>query len=92
MSLAVEALTLKACRTLSVLAIMTESGPAAATRPVFEATLNREAVGGGRASVGHGDGKSRTFDSPDSDWNPRALVRSISRVHYGRNVKQTHFC
>ena len=67
MSLAVEELAVKACRTLSVPAIMTESGPAAASRPLWEATLNKEAVGGGRASAGHGDGSSRTFDSPDSD-------------------------
>ncbi len=67
MSLPVGVFALKACRTLSVLAITTESGPAAAIRPLFEAILNKEAVGGGRASDGHGDGSSRTFDSPDND-------------------------
>jgi len=53
-----------ACRTASVLAIMTESGPAAASRPCLEAILSSEAVGAGRASAGHDDGTRRSFDSP----------------------------
>lgn len=57
----------KACRTDSVLAITTDSGPAAARRPFFEAMPSREAVGGGRALLGHGEGKSRTLDSPAID-------------------------
>ena len=58
---------LKACRTDSVLAIITESGPAAARRPFLEAILSKEAVGGGSALDGHGDGRRRSFDSPAID-------------------------
>ena len=64
MSLASELTASKAALTESVLAMTTESGPAAASNPLLEAMLNREAVGGGRASEGHGVGSSRTLDSP----------------------------
>lgn len=57
-------LAANASRTESMLAPITESGPAAASRPLFEAMLSREAVGGGGASFGHGDGSSRSFASP----------------------------
>ena len=50
-----------------MLAIITESGPAAASNPLVEAILSRDAVGGGKESKGHGDGSNRSFDSPASD-------------------------
>ena len=53
-----------ACRTESVLAITTDSGPAAASKPFFEAILSNEAVEGGRLSDGHGEGKSFSFELP----------------------------
>lgn len=53
-----------ACRTESVPAITTDSGPAAARRPFFEAMESKEALGGGRESAGHGDGSRRTLASP----------------------------
>ena len=53
-----------ACRTDSVPATITDSGPAAARRPFFDAMDSNEAVGGGRDSVGHGDGSNCNFDSP----------------------------
>lgn len=52
------------CRTDSVPATMTDSGPAAARRPFFDATDSNEAVGGGRESMGHGDGSNCNFASP----------------------------
>lgn len=52
------------CRTDSVLARITDSGPAAARRPFFDATDSSEAVGGGRESAGHGDGSIRSLVSP----------------------------
>ena len=52
------------CRTDSVLAMMTDSGPAAARRPFFDAIDSNEAVGGGRESTGHGDGNNCSFVSP----------------------------
>ena len=52
------------CRTDSVRATITDSGPAAARRPFFGATDSNEAVGGGRDSMGHGDGSSCNFVSP----------------------------
>ena len=61
-----------ACRTELVSAKMTESGPAAASRPFFEAIDNNDAVGGGRESFGHGKGSRRNFASPAIDWNPMA--------------------
>lgn len=61
-----------ACRTDSVPATITESGPAAASRLLFEAIDSNEAVGGGRELVGHGDGKRRNFASPATAWNPIA--------------------
>lgn len=54
----------KACRTDSVPATITMSGPAAARRPFFGAMDSNEAVGGGRASMGHGVGSSFNFVSP----------------------------
>ena len=54
----------KACRTDSVLATTTESGPAAASSPFFDATDSKDAVGGGRESMGHGDGSNCNFVSP----------------------------
>ena len=66
-------LAVKACRTEAVLATITVSGPAAARRPFFEATVSSEAVGGGRASLGHGEGSNRSFASPAIVWKPRAL-------------------
>ena len=62
--LPVFASALKASRTVSVFAMTTESGPAAARRPLFEAILSKDAVGGGSASGGHAVGKRRSFDSP----------------------------
>lgn len=52
------------CRTDSVLAIITDSGPAAARRPFFDAMDSKEAVGGGRESMGHGDDSNCNFVSP----------------------------
>ena len=52
------------CRTESVLATITESGPAAARRPLIDATDSNEAVGGGRESAGQGAGNSCSFVSP----------------------------
>ena len=54
----------KACRTDSVPAITTDSGPAAASKPLLDAMLSNEAVGGGRASRGQGEGSSLIFTSP----------------------------
>lgn len=54
----------KLCRTDSVLARMTDSGPAAARRPFFDATDSSEAVGGGRELVGHGVGSNCSLVSP----------------------------
>ena len=51
-------------RTESVLAMMTDSGPAAATRPLLEAMESNEAVGGGRESEGHDEGSNRSLASP----------------------------
>ena len=67
MTLSVVLAALKPCRTDSVLAMTTESGPAAASKPFFEAILSKEAVDGGSASDGHGDGRRRSFDSPARD-------------------------
>ena len=67
-----ESAAVNAFLTDSVLAIMTASGPAAASRPLFEAVLNSEDVGGGRASAGHGEGRSLTFASPARERNPSA--------------------
>jgi len=53
-----------ACRTDSVPAMITDSGPAAARRPFFEAMESKEALGGGRESAGHGDGSRRSSASP----------------------------
>ena len=78
-SLPLELFASKASRTESVLAMTTESGPAAASKPLFEAMLNKEAVGGGSASDGHGVGSRRTFDSPLIDWNPRAYTQHVSQ-------------
>ncbi len=72
MSLAAEPDDVKACLTDSVLAIMTTSGPAAATRPLFDAILINEEVGGGRASDGQGDGSSLTLASPAMERKPSA--------------------
>ena len=56
-----------ACRIELVSARMTESGPAAASRPFFEAIDSSDAVGGGRESFGHGEGNKRNFASPAID-------------------------
>ena len=64
----------KASRTASVVAITTDSGPAAASRPLLLATLSKEEVDGGRLSAGHDEGRSRTFASPERVWNPRPWV------------------
>ena len=53
-----------ACRTDSVAATITESGPAAARRPFFGAMESNEAVGGGSESMGQGDGSNFNFVSP----------------------------
>lgn len=52
------------CRTDSVPATTTDSGPAAARRPFFDAIDSSEAVGGGRESMGHGEGSNCSFVSP----------------------------
>ena len=54
----------------SVLEIMTDSGPAAASRPFLEAILSKDAAEGGNLSEGHGEGRSRIFASPAILWNP----------------------
>ena len=54
----------KACRTESVPAMTTDSGPAAASSPFLDATASNEAVGGGSVLAGHGDGSRRSFASP----------------------------
>ena len=54
----------KACRTDSVPATTTDSGPAAASKPFLDAMLNKEEVGGGRPSLGQAEGSSRIFVSP----------------------------
>ena len=38
--------------------------------PLEDATLSKDALGGGRASRGHGDGSSLSFASPFIDWKP----------------------
>lgn len=67
-----------ACRTESVPAITTDSGPAAASRAFFEAIDRRDAVGGGSESAGHGDGNKRNLDSPAMAWKPRAYDVRVS--------------
>ena len=54
----------KACRTDSVSATTTVPGPAAANKPFLDAMLNKEEVGGGKASLGQAEGSSRIFVSP----------------------------
>lgn len=67
-----------ASRTESVPTTITESGPAAASRPFLEAIESNEAVGGGRESLGHGDGNRRSFASPATAWNPIAYKSKVS--------------
>lgn len=71
----------KAFRTVSVVAIYSASGPAAATRPLREAMLKSEAVGAG--GVDH-LGVSWSLASPATERNPRpyviATTRHVSRV------------
>ena len=64
----------KACRTDSVAAITTDSGPAAASNPFLDAMLSNEAVGGGRASLGQEVGSSRSFVSPAIEWKPSPCI------------------
>lgn len=56
----------------SVVATITASGPAAATRPFRDAMLSRDEVGAGRLSEGHGVGNSCTLASPAKARNPSA--------------------
>ena len=74
------------CRTDSVAATITDWGPAAARRPFFEATDSNEDVGGGRLSMGHGDGNNCNFVSPAIAWKPRA---SSSRQHRSKALEVT---
>ena len=67
-----------ASRTESVPAITTDSGPAAARRPFFEAIERSDAVGGGSESAGHADGNRRNFASPAIAWKPRACEVKVS--------------
>jgi len=60
---------LKASLIASAFAMTTELGPAAATRPGFDATLSKDEVGGGKASAGHASGRSFSFVSPLKRWN-----------------------
>lgn len=76
-----------AWRTDSVLAIITESGPAAASSPLVEAILSREAVGGGNESKGHGDGSRRSLESPASDWKPSAYSVSVRLCYFDLSTK-----
>jgi hypothetical protein len=64
-----------AFRVDSVLAMTRASGPAAARRPLDDATLKSDAVDGGSWDEGHGDGSSRIFESPASDKNPSAYIQ-----------------
>ena len=68
--------------TESVAAIITESGPAAASIPFLEAMDSNEAVGGGRESTGHEEGSKRSFDSPAIAENPIACEIRQSLLLY----------
>ena len=63
---------MKACRTDSVFARIRESTPAAARSPFRDAMLSSEDVVGGRASLGHALGSSRTLFSPAIARKPTA--------------------
>ena len=73
-------LFLNAPRTDSVLATTNASSPAAAMRPFPDATVSREAVGGGRASTGQGVGRSRSFRSAASARNPSDYTLESAEV------------
>ena len=62
----------KLLRTDSVLAMITDSGPAAASNPFVEAILSKELVEGGSSAAGHGEGNRRSLLSPAIAWKPRA--------------------
>ena len=53
-----------AFRTASVLATTTDVGPPAASIPLREAMLSKDAVVGGKLSDGHGVGSNWSFMSP----------------------------
>lgn len=61
----------------SVVARITQSGPAAATSPLFGAMLMRDEVEGGRFAAGHGDGSSCNLASPAIAKKPNAYIVSI---------------
>ena len=71
--------TAKACRTLSVVAMINESGPAAASSPLPGATERSEAVVGGNLSLDHGVGSKRSLFSDANAWNPSCSVSMDSR-------------
>lgn len=71
---------------------MTDSGPAAASKPFFEAIDSNDAVGGGSESLGHGEGSKRSFASPATAWNPMAYNVEISMIHPHMVSKLSYLC
>lgn len=67
-----------ALRTPAVVATMTPSGPAAASKPRLEATLSSDEVDGGRLSAGHGEASCNLL-SPYMAVKPRACRRRVSQ-------------
>ncbi len=57
-----------ALRTFSVDVTTSTFGPAAASRPGFEAMERRLAQAGGTSLVGHGSGRILTFFGPAPPW------------------------
>lgn len=70
----------------SVVANITQSGPAAATSPFFGAILMRDEVGGGRFVLGHGDGSSCNLASPAIAKKPNAYFVSIFTSQNGECI------
>ena len=68
-----------ACLTLSVVAMTSASGPAAASSPRPDATDRSEAVVIGNFSGDHGVGSSRTLFSEAKAWKPSCSVSMDSR-------------
>src|SRR5690242_452792 len=70
--------------TLSVEARTRVSGPAAASRPVLEATERRVTLAGGTSSVGHWVGRILSFLGPSAPWLSALKENSCARLAEGR--------